>query len=91
MLTILQTGSKRANEPACDDHSFLSVPAGIIRHDFGVGGDVLRRELWQLVRLGMYPTQRLHLLQDNVMTMSCFYFIVTNKDKNEIKASPDKK
>ena len=48
--------------PAGDDDRLLSVPGRVVCHDLGVGGDVLRGQLRQLVRLGVYPPQGLHLL-----------------------------
>jgi hypothetical protein len=49
-------------ETACDDDSFLSIPWSIICHYFGMCSDVLWGQLWQLIRLCVYPTQWFHLL-----------------------------
>ena len=59
-------GHQRAGsggEAARDDHRLLSVPRGVVGHHFGVGGDVLRRELRQLVGLRVHPAERLQILQ----------------------------
>ena len=48
--------------PACDNDGLLSIPGRVISHDFGVGGDVLGRELRELVGLRVHPAQRLHVL-----------------------------
>lgn len=50
-------------ETASDNDGLLTIPDGILRHNPGVRGYILRRELRQLVWLRMYPSQRLHLLQ----------------------------
>ena len=48
--------------PARDDDGFLPVPVGVISHDLGVEGDILRGELRELIRLRVDPTQGLHIL-----------------------------
>jgi len=56
------------NRPAGDDDGFLAVPDRIVRHHLGVGRDVLRRQLRQLVGLRVNPAQRLHLLNATAAT-----------------------
>ena len=53
---------RREGTPACEDDGLLPIPGGIVSHYFGVEGDVVRRELWQLIGLGVDPAQRLHVL-----------------------------
>lgn len=48
--------------PAGDDDGFLPIPGGVVSHDLGMGGDILRRELRGLVWLGVNPPQGLHFL-----------------------------
>ena len=49
--------------PARDDHGFLSIPGGVLSHDSGVGGDILWRELRELIGLCMDPAKWLHVLR----------------------------
>ena len=58
-------GCERARswrEATSDDNGLLSVPRRIVSHDLGVGGDVLRGELRQLIGLCVHPTEWLHVL-----------------------------
>lgn len=41
--------------PAGDDDSLLPIPGGVVSHDLGMGGDILRRELRGLIWLGVNP------------------------------------
>ena len=50
--------------PASNNNRLLSVPARIVNHHLGVGRDILRGQLRQLVRLGVDPAQWLHLLEE---------------------------
>ena len=51
------------SSPARDDHGFLSIPGGVLSHDSGVGGDILWRELRELIGLCMDPAKWLHVLR----------------------------
>ena len=51
------------SSPARDDNGFLSIPGGVLGHDSGVGGDILRRELGELIGLCMDPAKWLHVLR----------------------------
>ena len=64
-------GGERARagrEAAGNDDCFLSVPGRTVGHYLSVSGDVLRGELWQLVRLCVHPAERLHVLRSNKQT-----------------------
>ena len=54
---------RAGRERARDDDGLLAIPGHVVAHNLGVGGHVLGRELRQLVRLRVYPAERLHLLQ----------------------------
>ncbi len=45
-----------SNLPAGDDDSLLSVPGGVVGHHLGMCGDILWRQLRQLVGLGVDPS-----------------------------------
>ena len=60
--------------PARDDDGFLSIPGGVLSHDSGVGGDILWRELRELIGLCVDPAKWLHVLR------------VGRQEEEEIKA-----
>lgn len=53
--------------PAGDDDGLLPIPGGVVSHNLGMGGDILRRELRGLVWLGVNPPQRFHFLTKREM------------------------
>ena len=48
--------------PAGEYDGLLSVPALVVSHDLGMQRDIMRRELGQLIGLGVDPAQWLHVL-----------------------------
>ena len=64
---VRREGARAGREAARHDDGPFAVPRGVVGHDFGVGGDVLGRELGQLVGLGVEPAQRFHLLEVAVL------------------------
>ena len=51
------------SEPARDDDCFLAIPRRVVGHDARMRGDVLRRQLRQLVGLCVHPAKRLEVAQ----------------------------
>lgn len=49
------------------DDRLLTVPVGVVAHQLGVRGDVLRRELGQLVGLGVDPSEWLHVFEEGMV------------------------
>lgn len=66
----LNSGEKKRYLPAGNGNGFLSVPRRVVGHYLGMSGDVLRRQLWQLIRLRVNPPKRLHLLEVLVLRQS---------------------
>ena len=49
--------------PARNDDSFLAIPGGVLGHNSGVCGDILWRELGELIGLCVDPAKWLHVLR----------------------------
>ena len=60
---VRRQGARAWSEATSDDNGPLSIPGGIVSHDLGMGGHILRGELRQLIGLCMHPTKRLHVLK----------------------------
>ncbi len=53
---VSSEGAGTRGEATGDDNGPLTIPRRVLCHDFSMSGDILWRELWQLVRLCVYPS-----------------------------------
>eukprot|EP00037_Helgoeca_nana_P026560 m.300350 g.300350 ORF g.300350 m.300350 type:complete len:384 (-) comp27250_c2_seq5:6164-7315(-) len=56
--------ARSGRERTRNDRSLVERPRLVVGHDLGVGGNVLRCQLWQLVWLRVDPSKRLVLFED---------------------------